>query len=264
MDNTIDFFWIDYAPPKSGGKVACRFFFPRINDYIIGRIFSSGTFYEIDLLEHMFRCLPHRGVYIDVGANIGNHTIFFSKFLAGTVFSIEPHPTNYDLLEYTVDKNNLNNVVCVRAAAGDKAQQVWLSLPEGFEGNSGSFRVINANTADKLVPVTMQTLDHLFCRSGLNGQQVTAIKIDVEGYEVQVLCGAIQILQRNNPHVFVECKSDRELEAVSQTLLPLGYRIIGRWCATPTYHFAPWGLFRHLSWRAHRKGRHLLRNLGLI
>jgi len=52
----------------------------RDDDFIVQEIRARNEFYEIDLLEHVLLAGPRGGVYLDVGANIGNHAVYFGRY----------------------------------------------------------------------------------------------------------------------------------------------------------------------------------------
>src|SRR5438874_6313231 len=109
----MDYFSITY-PNSAKRRVVCdkgrSVYFPALDDHISNTIRRLDTFYENDLLEHMYRSIPHSGVFLDVGANIGNHTVFLASFMAEHVVSFEPHPGLFEVLRGVVDKNSLRNV----------------------------------------------------------------------------------------------------------------------------------------------------------
>lgn len=224
--------------------------FPDLDDKIPKQIRKANAFYESDLLEHLFFCVPSGGIIVDVGANIGNHTVFFSKYMASLVVAIEPHPDTFRLLTSTVARNELGNVLCIQTAAGSASGRATLSLPEGYDGNTGSFCITKGALGQHPVEVPVDTLDAIVSERLQDRQgQVTLIKIDVEGYEQEVLRGAPNILRTVKPHLVVEAQSSEQLQRFITELRPLGYRCIGCFCATPTYHFAPWSALHHIHFR---------------
>src|SRR6187431_2685690 len=93
--------------------------FPDLPHHVPRSIRERRTFYEVDLLEHLERAVPHGGVWVDVGANIGNHTIFFSRYTADRVVSLEPHPDNFATLKATIRANHATNVTPLAIGASD-------------------------------------------------------------------------------------------------------------------------------------------------
>src|SRR5918995_5379640 len=74
-------------------------------DAIVQELRANDTFFEIDLLEHIQMAGPHGGIYLDVGANIGNHAVYFGKFCADHVVALEPHPALVSILRRNLERN---------------------------------------------------------------------------------------------------------------------------------------------------------------
>jgi hypothetical protein len=90
-------------------------------DHLFNEISASQTFYEIDLLTKDRSLGIEDRVVFDVGANIGNHTIFFSKIMKAKVFSFEPFHVNRELLGINVLVNSCAGVTIIDAALGEAA-----------------------------------------------------------------------------------------------------------------------------------------------
>lgn len=214
------------------------------DDHIYKKITRSGTFYEIDLLTYIYRLKSfiysdkYTNVALDVGANIGNHSIFFGSFMADHLIAIEPNPKVLSQLRHNLSKN-LSHYTLYETAVGEKQGKGAIAVPENMGNNIGAAK-INLQHADGNIDIT--TLDAVF--SAWKNQQTNAIavpliKIDVEGMEIAVLKGAKSILQAYKPHIFAEAATKEEFQKIYAYLHPLGYRKIpGRWAATPVYHFA--------------------------
>lgn len=187
--------------------------------------YATHEFYELDILKEI-RARNLAGVYIDVGANIGNHTVFFSKHCRSTrVIAVEPNPAALELLAQNCKQ--LDRVTIAPFAAG--AQQKTVRVGPTAATNLGSSRIGKAGVA-----ASMDTLDRIA------GDPVAAvIKIDTEGYEIEVLRGARRLL-KSRPLLAIECSTPVSLEAVSRELEQYGrYSVSPRYCATPTYLFSP-------------------------
>jgi FkbM family methyltransferase len=224
--------------------------FPDLPQHVPRSIREQGTFYELDLLEHLERAVPHGGVWVDVGANIGNHTIFFSRYTAERVISLEPHRDNFTALEATIQANNATNVTPMLIGASDHQGDARMSLPERFTDNPGAYRV----TPDGPVRIRVDCLDQVLADVG----PVRLIKIDIEGHELPALNGARAILQRDQPHLAIEAQTKADLDALLTLLRPLGYRAVLRCGWTPTYHLAPWTWLQALPYRLRGGLRRLL------
>lgn len=127
-------------------------------------------------------------IFIDVGAHIGWFTTAAARHVgeAGQVIACEPYPPNMAILKGNLARNNCKNVRVVEAALG--SQQGTISLAKAG-GDSGGVTALGW-AWDGRVEVPMTTLDDI--TSGLGA--VALVKIDVEGWEANVLRGAARTL----------------------------------------------------------------------
>jgi FkbM family methyltransferase len=172
--------------PKSGERFA--------------RIFDSCI--KLDLSDHIQRWI-YFGAYegqetvwvrdwlrpgmsvVDAGANVGYYTLLAASCvgLKGRVFAIEPSPYAYDRLREAVMDNGLSQVVTLQAALGNATGEGELYLPP--IGNH-SPSMVPCDRKDR-VTVPLRTLDECLAEWEIN--QVDLLKMDVEGFEAQVLAG---------------------------------------------------------------------------
>lgn len=131
---------------------------------------------------------------IDVGANIGSHTIAYLEATGpeGKVFAYDPHPDSFSCLRL-----NCPNAVTKQCAIGDHNGQDHLTMADGNLG--ASF------LSEEGIEVPITTLDTEL----LNGIYpsdipVSFIKIDVEGCESEVLHGAEELIRKHNPVMMLE------------------------------------------------------------
>jgi FkbM family methyltransferase len=196
-------------------------------DHLATVIKANRTFYELDVLMKCREIYLPGTTIIDVGANIGNHTLFFAGVMGASVHAFEPHGPSFDLLQLAVAINRLqSNVQLCPAAIG--AQDGFAIMTDGPTTNRGMTACI---AGDGEIP--MVRLDSIAF-----GQPVGLIKIDVEGSEVAVLQGAIRLLQTWRPDLMIEAAAPAAFASVARFLLDLGYLPRGRFAATPTYLFA--------------------------
>lgn len=198
-------------------------------DHIFETVRRTGSFYELALLEDT----PAPSLVLDVGANIGNHTVYWGLVSGAKVVAVEPSPKLASIMLRNVQANNLQDqVTLVQAAAG--AQAGWAWLQEGPTTNLGQSKVVEA-MIPKGISIEVQALDAIW--AGLGGPTPDLVKIDVEGYTQQVLAGAHGILQ-TGPDIIVELATVEELEQTRVLLSDLGYRYFRRLPAwTATYLF---------------------------
>jgi FkbM family methyltransferase len=163
----------------------------------IQRKHAQGKFWERDEMAVMAAHFPAQGVFADVGANVGNHTLFACLFMAAArVIAFEPNPPAMALLRANVALNGLS-------ARVDLTHLGWgLSDAEGAgfsavtkRANLGATRLV----ADGRGGLSVRTGDAM-----LAGQPVDFIKLDIEGMEMQALRGLQATIANHRPPVFLE------------------------------------------------------------
>lgn len=222
-------------------------------DYIPYRIEKDLGFYELNFLEILQFFHEKNQVIIDVGANIGNHTIFFSKVMGAEVAAIEPEPHNHLLLWSNTIINDIEeDVHLYRYAIGEEDGSMTIEM--NVESNFGSFtRDVKANpngkqlSLSRKVSVPVLTLDKTLIDITKN-KKISIIKIDVEGMEIEVLRGASQIISSSLPIISVECFKKEDLLAAENILKPYNYFVFESANATPTFIFASRDNNRHLEY----------------
>lgn len=145
-------------------------------------------FHNMNLLKLVLARQP--STFLDIGANIGTYTLVASEVETASVVSLEPHPVTYAMLVRNVQRNGRKNIVCFNFAASNHNGQVDLTDRPDESIN----RVVgHTERAESLISVTCRTLDAM-CQE--EGFQPDVVKIDVEGYEVCVLAGFMEMLPR--------------------------------------------------------------------
>ena len=115
-----------------------RLQFPFAEDHIAGVIRRAKTFYEIDLLRDAMSRLFFAKCAVDVGAHVGNHTVFFAKAMGLRTIAFEPNPITFRLLEVNVAANGLaEQCRLYMAAVGSEPFRAKLRT-HGAQRNSGA------------------------------------------------------------------------------------------------------------------------------
>ena len=207
-----------------------RFPEPTDRDHVHRKIRSGGTFYEDALLRYLADQVQAPGVAVDCGANIGNHTLFFAGVMGLATVAVEPVERNFTILRQVLALNALaDRVDVVTMALDDHEGLVTMTLDS--PGNFGMYRV--GEGEGPKVPST--TLDAL-CRD--LDEPVKLIKIDVEGYQDQVVRGASETLARDRPLIAAELASMAEYDSFMSILRPRGYVPVDVFNRTPTIIFS--------------------------
>ncbi len=236
---------VRFTYPAGDGGVVIDLEGTAPEEHILNLIRAHRRFYGRDLLDHLAVHGPRGGVYVDVGANIGNHSVFFGRFLADQVVAVEPDPHLLRLLARNLHANGVVEWTTVAVALGAEPGVGTLSPREGYEGNAGAQRVVSAAPDAGTATVPVDTLDRVLAGLGPEtAAGVSLVKLDIEGMELEALHGARQLLENHGPDVVVEAAGEAEHAAVASLLESYGYRQVARFCITPTYHFTnrgrPW------------------------
>jgi FkbM family methyltransferase len=163
----------------------------REDDRVIGQRIALDKYekYETAL---MMSQIGKNDVMVDVGANIGYYTMLLAK-RAKKVYALEPDKEIFAILKKNVEANNLKNVVLLNCAASDKKETKYLVKDKENFGNS--------RLSDKKGEmVNCLRLDDIL----VNEQKISAIKIDVQGWEPAVIEGAKKVIERDYPTLFLE------------------------------------------------------------
>lgn len=218
---------VDNAVTLTEGGVSYRMMLPHHHtDYIQHRIASEGRPYEVEMLEDMSSRLKHGDHVIDVGANVGNHTVYLAAVAGCHVTAFEPNPELADAIRASVEINGLNDRIVVhQTGVGAVAGRGHFAHLD--PGNLGAQQIKVSDEEDSLLEII--SLD------GLDWEhRIQAIKIDVEGMELAVLQGAIQLINRDHPTIYVECQTELDFEAIHDFLSGHGYACVKTFNATPT------------------------------
>jgi FkbM family methyltransferase len=177
------------------------YFSADLSSFLEWQLWTFGA-YEEHLAE-LFRRLTRPGDRcIDVGANIGVHTIRLAKLIGpgGSVVALEPDRQIAHRLKDNVSLNQLANVEVHEAAAAEKSgDSVVLHRPDSQDSNKGRASLLpHAYLTGSKTPVTTTTIDDVACGP------VALIKIDVEGFEGAVVAGAAGTIESFFPSIIFE------------------------------------------------------------
>ncbi|MEN9880940.1 MAG: hypothetical protein RLZZ308_123 [Candidatus Parcubacteria bacterium] len=168
-----------------------------LNGGVDNSIFLFGP-YEKDMLELMSQIINHDDVCLDIGANIGQHSILMALVAKdGEVHSYEPNKRLVGQFSESLKKNDINNVVIHEYGLGEKED---VSMLYSNNLNVGMSSVIRPELYSSKEEIIVKKFDSEWDSS----KKVSFIKMDIEGYEVNAFRGMEQLIRRDNPSMIVE------------------------------------------------------------
>ena len=184
---------------------------------LIGRDLFNGRFFEIAELEELARRVDPSGTVVDVGANIGNHTVFFGVVMgAQRVLSFEPGAWAHSQAAFNIALNGLSDRVVLHKLAlsdhdGTGRMTFWA------KGNHGTLWLSDDPDGEEVKVVRGDPL--------MPESRVTLIKIDVERHEHEVIEGLKGTIARDRPVICVET-AQIERPGLEKRMAALGYQTV--------------------------------------
>lgn len=211
-----------------------------VNDPIGGAIIACGR-YEKSFLDMTAGVLTELtrseefkdGICLDVGANIGNHALFYAGIFK-RVIAFEPNPIAYKLLEASVLMNRMSNVdICSFALGARKEEKVLhvcdenLGMSSLAHGAKKGSRGDSGNQAGLDIEIKIEVGDAQISELVDDRSAISFIKLDVEGFEADALEGLRQTITKHRPIIAIELNflpPKEPAERALKVLLDLGYK----------------------------------------
>lgn len=186
----------------------------------IRRVIRKEIIYELDISDYMewlvyfgvvaeprdkLYNLVQEGFYIiDVGSNFGETTLNFAKLTGttGMVFSFEPDSYCFNKLKRNISLNKFSNIQIFNIGLGSSEAEHYLSS-ENIHNRGGNKIRMNSPMQPN---IKVKKLDDIM--DSFQIQKVDLIKIDVEGFEYDVLLGASNTIMKHRPIMFIEVNDD--------------------------------------------------------
>ena len=170
-------------------------------DGIQRNIVDKQNFYELELLKQLDALLPNNPVILDIGANVGNHTLYWllkSPKKAKHIYSFEVIDETYDILKKNVEINNLKDKVTL--------------YNFGLSNVNSNAKILGESNSLMSCCAVMEQGEGGFQFKRLDDvgiqEKVDFVKIDVEGQEIPVIEGAKKLLNKYKPMMWVEVWTD--------------------------------------------------------
>lgn len=205
-----------------------RKFTLKSDDPVLHECHKSGRFYEQGMLDWIAANIPGGGLWLDVGANIGNHSIYFAAFCNAQVVAFEPVTENVLILKENARLNDLDrNITALAVGCGMDATPLKYDTPTG--GKRWSQVQLGEHGTHSAPVITIDSL---------NFNNARLMKFDCEGMEPEALAGAMRTIKRETPELFIEIWSQAVLELLQEQLGALGYKLIECYGDAPVFFFS--------------------------
>ena len=218
----------------------------------MGRVLAVEGIWEPHVTAVFRERLSSGDVCVDVGANVGYHTLLAAKLVGpdGHVYALEPSPETHAELVANIGLNGFGNVTALCVAAGGAVGEAVLD-----NRAQSVIAAIRPTTDAHGVRVPVQPLAELVPEEHV--RRLRLVKIDVEGYELEVLRGVEPLLERGaRPAILVELHAGHGQDAATLVLeLSRKYGLEAREVVNDAgrLRLAPW-----LDHTIHSSGPHVL------
>lgn len=175
--------------------------------------------------DKLFSLVKPGMTILDIGANMGGTALGFSKIVGkeGTVIAFEPDKINYQKACHNISLNDASAIKLMNIGLGNenKAYKLYAVNDE----NRGMNRILQHSSEHPFTEISVRKLDDVLAETGI--KKVDLIKIDVEGFEMNVLQGAISTLKTSKPVLFIELDENnlREQQSCASELITFLHRL---------------------------------------
>ncbi len=197
-----------------------------LKSYVDWNVYFFGA-YEKPLLYFMRKIAAQipNPVFVDIGANVGHHSLFMSRY-CDRVISFEPFGALVKKFRGQIERNQVANIELIECGLGDEEAMLEYYAPIGANEGVGTFTDRAwANTAKLPERLKVVRGDDLFQEKA--PAKIDLMKIDVEGFEKNVLTGLRESLRRYRPVIIMEYEEDTYKkfsgEEELKALFPEGY-----------------------------------------
>ena len=173
------------------------------NDIYIGRELIYNGNWENHIVELLKSLCKENMTVIDIGANIGSHTVLISKLVGkkGTVYAFEPSKNHVEILFYNLMINNCTNTKIYCYGCGDKNENRFVNnefLNTKVAANFGAIELKTESSSSNDEQVEIISID------SFDFSKIDVVKIDAEGMENLVINGMRNTIEKYKPIIIIE------------------------------------------------------------
>lgn len=209
----VDFYGMRYAGNTNNSTDRLFFMFGGCEKYMLSM-----------LKDYSLAQKNENMTFLDVGAHVGNHALFMSKY-AKKIHAFEPNPVVRKSLETNVALNNIGNVIVHALGLSDVNESIPFYVPKKDHLSCGSFCSDHDERNEYYTDLEVRVGDDLV--RDKNIKNISIIKIDVEGFERKVIEGLAKTIEASRPMVILEVSKTTRAKFGSradfESLFPAGY-----------------------------------------
>jgi len=177
---------------------------PSIDNGVELSLHETGT-YEKGILSFLKSVLKPGDCFVDVGANIGLMSMFTAQCVgpSGKILAFEAHPLTSEILRKNILLNGYQNIVVLNYALGSTEGKA--KIYDNWQVNRGGASLVVKSEGSDSHEINVQRLDSVWQENLIP----KVMKIDVEGFELEVLKGAAATIEKYHPVLIVELSENR-------------------------------------------------------
>ena len=221
------------------------------DDLIGKKIIKKGIYDKknIEIMRSILSCID-QPVLLDIGANIGNHTVALASYCSG-IFAYEPQKEVYSILKKNIINNKLSNVTALNYGISDIDDQLKLYINTvGNNGGTSFCRNLKSDRHEVQI-AEVRVGDDVIRDLGI--KSVDFIKIDVEGFEAKVISGLKNTIKNHRPFVALEWGQERQSDEDKPKIKYIRDDLFSDYQAFEVINLSSKGYWKH------RKGINLMR-----
>ncbi len=223
----LSFFFVKYILKRDIAKKkihGSKMWLDLKNKGISRALWLEGTREELDVEIVKSEIKPDMNI-LEIGANIGYYLLLEGKLLRGrgTIYAFEPDPRNISLLQRNISLNKLEEIVKFYPHAVSDINSRSKFYLAGFSNLSSMVQKTNSKEYIEVKTVRIDDFEEI-------KGNIDFVRMDIEGYEYEVLNGMMGTLEKSKPGILVELHPaaygpERDFSKVAEKLFSLGYKI---------------------------------------